>query len=269
MADVSGWDAATPSGSSLVSKGDDKFRSLQSDVEETWEEEHFFLADNSGASAGIHRPGSARVDFGTASASTSTDEGRLYYDVDDGVLVVQGSSATTALSGGDAKIKGARVEAGSSNSQGFPDGTSSLVSWGNEVFDNGGYFTLSNGSATSFEIPSGEDGLYEVRAHMDATGEGFISQGGGEIEIQVNGGASLIGTRRLPSSLSTIIRSSSTSHVIVSANTINAIGVSGTGQLSEGDTVSVRLRQDSGDTQVFDQGTTGGNYFEIIKIGTV
>ena len=78
---VIGWDEATPAGSESIGNGDNRIRSMKTDVRTALDDEHIF--PSSGGTAGLHRAGSARAYFGTqsrVSASTTSapaQDGRL------------------------------------------------------------------------------------------------------------------------------------------------------------------------------------------------
>lgn len=92
MASNSGFDITVPSGTSSVSDGDDTMRSMKSFSKEWWEEEHY-ATDGSSNSAGVHKPGSARI-FTQSSAPTAVNIGQLWHDPDDDGLYVAEASGT-------------------------------------------------------------------------------------------------------------------------------------------------------------------------------
>jgi len=93
-----------PSGTSLVSTGDDTLRQHWASLQSGLIEEHFF--SDSSSSAGIHKLGSARIDVQTGSqvsSSDADDEGRLLYARDVRGLFLLGDSAVTRVAS-DASI---------------------------------------------------------------------------------------------------------------------------------------------------------------------
>lgn len=150
--DVSSFNSGVPSGTSQIKEGDDYLRSMQSDLHETWEEEHFFRAPSDG-SAGQHRPGSSRVSFGSGSAVTTGDEGRLFYDISADELILQGSSATTVAGPG---FRAARL---SNTDAVFSSTTDKSMTWRTLDYDTGGFIPGST-NTDRFVIP--RNGVYEV-----------------------------------------------------------------------------------------------------------
>ena len=92
MAPNSGFDITVPSGTSAVSDGDNTMRSMKSFSKEWWEEEHY-ATDGSSNSAGVHKPGSARI-FTQSAAPTAVNIGQLWHDPDDDGLYVAEASGT-------------------------------------------------------------------------------------------------------------------------------------------------------------------------------
>lgn len=83
MANASAWSSQLPSGSSQIRQSDNQFRSHQSILEATLNEEHYFASTASNTSAGQHQLGSARVFSGAVSSvSTRADTGRLMWTTD-------------------------------------------------------------------------------------------------------------------------------------------------------------------------------------------
>ena len=78
---VIAWDEAAPAGSEAVSNGDNRIRSMKTDLRTALDDEHIF--PSSGGTAGLHRVGSGRAFYGTqsrVSASTTSapaQDGRL------------------------------------------------------------------------------------------------------------------------------------------------------------------------------------------------
>jgi len=94
------WNKDMPSGTSLVSEGDDLMRQHQESLENTIEEEHYFT--DSVTSAGIHKKGSGKAfcaDLSALSTSGADDVGRLFYAVDNESLHILGESGTTKVAG--------------------------------------------------------------------------------------------------------------------------------------------------------------------------
>jgi hypothetical protein len=103
LANITGdWNASMPSGVSLISEGDDLLRQHWRSIQSTLNTEHFF--SDSATSAGIHKPGSARVFHDVASRlsapGTKDDDGRLFYAHDTNDLYHVGQSVQRINSGG-------------------------------------------------------------------------------------------------------------------------------------------------------------------------
>jgi hypothetical protein len=97
------WDEATPAGSESIGQGDNRIRSMKTDLRTALDDEHAFPA--SGGTAGYHRAGSARAFYGTqsrVSASHSTAsiaDGRLMFTSDTSRLFGVGSGGTAFIGG--------------------------------------------------------------------------------------------------------------------------------------------------------------------------
>lgn len=97
------WDEATPAGSEIIGNGDNRIRSMKTDLRNALDDEHVF--PSSGGTAGQHRAGSARAYFGTqsqVSASTTsapTQDGRLMMTSDTSRLFGVGSAGTVFIGG--------------------------------------------------------------------------------------------------------------------------------------------------------------------------
>ena len=99
MADISGnWNKNMPSGTSLISEGDDLMRQHWGSLQSLLQDEHFMV--DSKTSAGIHKQGTARIFAGPVSAISampaSTDSGRLFLEYDTGNLMHIGGAVTRA-----------------------------------------------------------------------------------------------------------------------------------------------------------------------------
>lgn len=167
MADVSSFDSSLPSGSSEIRKGDDYIRSMQSDIHDAWETEHFF-ANSSAASGGIHRPGSSRVSYikGGKSVGDFGDEGRLGFDVAEGDLFVAGSSASTIIT---PKFVGARIT--DTDGQTINSGNTGNIDFDTADFDTDSFHS-TGGSSQNIEIPSNQAGIYQINVGLDFSGAG-------------------------------------------------------------------------------------------------
>lgn len=163
MADVSSYDSSLPSGSSEIRKGDDRLRTHWWDLESALTEEHYFT-DSTG-SGGIHKPGSSRISYGNGPAPTADDEGRLFYDVDGDTLVVQGSSATTGVTGAFSGARANRQTSQDINASGAL--SLSDISWDEEFYDTDDYF-----SATTTHLIAPSDGKYAVSATLSLNAQG-------------------------------------------------------------------------------------------------
>lgn len=157
MADVSSYNSNQPSGTSEIRLGDDTLRSRGSDMHAAWTEEHYFR-DGSAASGGVHKPGSSRISYGNGPAIASGDEGRLFYDIDDDELVLQGSSATTTVT---PNFFGTRLQRASTFAVGGQAGNNQEIEWDEEEYDEGGFHDGGSSRAT---VPSGGGGFYTITA---------------------------------------------------------------------------------------------------------
>lgn len=160
MADVSSFDESIPSGNSEIRKGDDLLRKHWTDLKNAWEEDHYFQ-DGSTASGGQHKPGSSRISYGSGPAINAGDEGRLFYDVDDNQLTVQGSSATTVVTTGRARAKAEL------SSDSDIDGNG-LIAFDNELYDNSDMFSTSGNDGKDFVIPT--TGEYQMLWQVEWSG---------------------------------------------------------------------------------------------------
>jgi len=101
LADITNnWNKSMPSGTSLVSEGDDLMRQHWGTLEDTHKQEHYF--NDSVTSAGIHKHGSARIFSGNISnlsTAGADDANRMFYAVDDQSLHLLGTSVTTKIAG--------------------------------------------------------------------------------------------------------------------------------------------------------------------------
>lgn len=238
MADASSWNSTIPSGSSEIRKGDDLLRSHWSILEATLEEEHFFAADNSGASAGIHRPGSSRISYGNGPAPTTSDEGRLFYDVDDDQLVVQGSSATTPVGAGvTGNIAGQFRLSG--DSIGASDG--GIIHWDEEVYDADG---MHGGSNPHVSLNAG--GKYVLNAQVrfaEAISDNV------RVEIQPGAGGILLGGQ-------------SAAQSVWSTDRVNVTWI---GEVGSDNTYVVSINGLGGSNRTID---ASGTYLSVHKLAT-
>ena len=109
FADVSSWELTIPSGTSNVKDGDDEIRRMKTLLDDGLQTEHYWT--DSGLSGGQHKPGSSRLSYGSAGPPLTGDEGRIFYHVAANELIIQGSSATTAMgSAGGLFIKNIAVQ---------------------------------------------------------------------------------------------------------------------------------------------------------------
>jgi len=163
--DVETFDTTIPSGTSLRSQGDDEIRRMKTLIDGAMEEEHFFFTaaavSASSRSGGIHRPGSSRISFGTADAPLTDDEGRLYFDIDDGLLILQGSSATTVITGSVSGAAGTLLHGHTTTfGQNLASGVSSNLSL--TVIESG----LAQWNTTVEEYEAPIAGIYEFSASV-------------------------------------------------------------------------------------------------------
>lgn len=93
-----GWDENAPAGQDSLGQGDNEIRSLKSALRTGLDAEHVW--PSGGGDAGVHRLGSARVQYGTQSlvSSTGTD-GRLMQTSDSSRLFHIGSTGTSFIGG--------------------------------------------------------------------------------------------------------------------------------------------------------------------------
>ena len=92
MASNTGFDITVPSGTSLVSDGDNDLRQVKTFIKEWWEQEHYGT-DGSATSAGVHKSGSARI-YTQSAAPTAVNIGELWHDPDDDALYVAEAAGT-------------------------------------------------------------------------------------------------------------------------------------------------------------------------------
>ena len=92
MASNTDFDITVPSGTSAVSDGDNTMRSMKSFSKAWWEQEHY-ATDGSSNSAGVHKPGSARI-YRQSAAPTAVNIGELWHDPDDDSLYVAEAAGT-------------------------------------------------------------------------------------------------------------------------------------------------------------------------------
>lgn len=134
------WDVTTPSGSSLVGQGPSVFTTMKSSLQSGLDAEH--LWPDVGGYAGVHRAGSARVFFGTASQVSSADtDGRLMLTSDTSRLYAVPNSQTSYLIGGRFVVHHHPVH------NNFGSNLTSLVTqfWATET----GQCSLPNGSSST------------------------------------------------------------------------------------------------------------------------
>jgi hypothetical protein len=97
------WDEAAPAGSESIGNGDNRIRSMKTDLRTALDDEHVF--PSSGGTAGLHRVGSGRAFYGTqsrVSASTTSapaGDGRLMLTSDTSALFGVGSGGTVFIGG--------------------------------------------------------------------------------------------------------------------------------------------------------------------------
>lgn len=99
----------TPAGDASPAEGDDRIRELKETAGSLLDKEHIARDAGSTAAQGWHREGSAIVYYEAAeptnrpddaTALGATDAGRLWYDSDDGSLLIYTGSAWTEVHGG-------------------------------------------------------------------------------------------------------------------------------------------------------------------------
>lgn len=165
-----------PSGSSLRAQGDDLMREHWASLQSTWLEEHYF--SDSSSSAGIHKPGSARIYTGTASQvsapGATDDEGRLMYVPATNQIHVLGESATTAVTRRPFVGAGVFVSVGSI---GFTSATASPVTFNAERFNVGSVATGGPSGSTWLKVPTGEAGVYQVNGTLSISADSTLGAG--------------------------------------------------------------------------------------------
>lgn len=111
---VIAWDEAAPAGSESIGNGDNRIRSMKTDLRNALDDEHVF--PSSGGTAGQHRVGSGRAFYGTqsrVSASTTSapaGDGRLMMTSDTTRLFGVGSEGTAFIGGFNVASLGSVVD---------------------------------------------------------------------------------------------------------------------------------------------------------------
>lgn len=195
------WDEATPAGSESIGQGDNRIRSMKTDLRTALDDEHAF--PSSGGTAGYHRAGSARAYFGTqsrvsASASTASfADGRLMLTSDTSRFFGVGSEGTVLIGGN--KV----VSMGSVAAMTMPQrkhvveevglsvvgaGARHIVSWPNSGFSEllwAGFTPLrafsdesTTGSHVHFNITALDTSGFSGIVVTDSSGGGIAEQSG-------------------------------------------------------------------------------------------
>lgn len=237
-ADISSdWDPNKPSGSSLISDGDDLLRQHWTSLESSWNEEHFFNQSGSDTSAGIHQMGSARgymAPSSALSASNSNSSGRLFWATDTAQLHVLGASSTSEVARG--VTEGARASTQSAGA-GVQD-TWTTVEFEDEERDQGDFFD-SSATTGLFAVPSGGAGLYQMNATIPLV-DSIVT--GPDIRILTDGG----------------------SFATASANGDQLLNLSLVKELSDNSTVEVQINStDASSVVTYDVGSA----FDLTRIG--
>ena len=139
---VISWAEAVPAGSESIGLGDDRIRSLKTDVRTALDDEHIW--PSSGGTAGLHRTGSARAYFGTqsrVSASTTSApaaDGRMMLASDTTRLFAAGSEGTALLGAGPLSLS-----LGSFASVTLPQRAYVVIEIGREASDGAGRFVVT------------------------------------------------------------------------------------------------------------------------------
>ena len=186
MANISGnWNKNMPSGTSLISEGDDLMRQHWGSIQSLVQDEHYF--NDSLTSAGLHKAGSARVFYGPSSAMSAvgagTDDGRLYLESDTGNLMHVGQAATRANYGGGVclvtsftdtnPVLGEIIGGGTNDDTRY---ASIAAEWGPSSGDTWG--VVSDSSLKYVTVPSGLSGYFAITyltqidggIHIDSSG---------------------------------------------------------------------------------------------------
>lgn len=150
-----------PSGSSLVAQGDDLLRQHQASVQSTLVEEHYF--SDSATSAGIHKPGSARLFYGLDSSvstlgSEADDAGRFHFASDTEKLRALGYSNNTLAAVAPAYAK-VYLSAVTNVAYGLTGQSTKSILWTAEEYDTHNFFSASS---IGLQIPAGLGGYYQI-----------------------------------------------------------------------------------------------------------
>jgi len=244
-----------PSGTSLISEGDDLLRQHWDSLDTTIVEEHYF--NDSAASAGIHKPGSARVFYGPASATSavgaSTDDGRLYLESDTGNLYQVGQAQTRANYGGGVCVAspdgGQYVVIGDVSFKNRGIYSSIINQWGPLSTDT--WAVLSDSSLRLVTVPSNLSGYFAIQYDVQST-NGILVNSSGADKIFIN---------VVKNGLSVY---TATTGPLVSARTLLNLTLNYVLAAKAGDTINVRAWHDD-NIAIADR--YGTNQLSIYKVG--
>ena len=257
MADISGnWNKNMPSGTSLISEGDDLMRQHWGSIQSLVQDEHYF--NDSLSSAGIHKPGSARIFVGPSSAMSAvgatTDDGRLYLEEDTGNLMHVGQAVTRANYGGGVclatdytdsnPVLGDIIGGGTNDDARY---ASIAAEWGPASGDTWGI--VSNSSIKYVTVPSNLSGYFAVNFNTQlAEGAAIYGTGAHHVFINVQKNGLSVYTADYGDNSSDITTFNINLNYILAAKS--------------GDSIRVRAWHD-------DQaaGTSGTNQLSIFKVG--
>lgn len=255
MANISGnWNKNMPSGTSLISEGDDLMRQHWGSLQSGIQDEHFF--NDSLTSAGIHRQGTARIFAGPVSAISampaSTDSGRLYLEYDTGNLMHIGGAVTRANYGGGvclSNTNNGNLVLGDATYK--DEGVFSTIEqeWGPASADT--WTVLSDSSCRRVDVPSNLSGYFSINYNVQLeAGVRIDSAGADNLYINVMKNSNSVYTANIGAP--------------ASVNTLLAFGLNFVLGAKAGDTIAVRAWHDE---SLADLNQAGTQQLSIIKVG--
>lgn len=259
MADISGnWNKNMPSGTSLISEGDDLMRQHWGSIQSLVQDEHYF--NDSLSSAGIHKPGSARVFFGPSSAlstsGASTNDGRLYLESDTGNLMHVGSGVTVTRVTNSGGVCLATSYTDSNNVLGFDSGGDNKNNCGfaNIASEWGPHSTSTWGviSASSIRyvtVPSNLSGYFAITYNCQLAETPLYGTGSDHIFLNIIKNGASIYTAEYGEGTSDI--------------SMHSISMNYTLAAKAADTIRVRSWHD----RLTSKGASGTNQLSIFKVG--
>jgi hypothetical protein len=240
-----------PSGTSLISEGDDLMRQHWGSLQSGIQDEHFF--NDSLTSAGIHKQGSARIFAGPVSAISampaSTDSGRLYLEYDTGNLMHIGGAVTRANYGGGVCI----TQSGGKSIGDFANKERAVydviaADWGPASTDT--WAVLSGGSCRHVTVPSNLSGFFQINYDAQYDEVTLNSSGADQVFINVMKNAKSVYTARYgPGPSNNSIRSVTLNYILAARS---------------GDTIRIRPWHD---TNLDVAALAGRQQLSIFKVG--